>query len=794
VFACVHHLHAQAHSTDLSRFLRDANSFVVSSRAAIERSAPHIYISALPFAAKGSVLYQTFSPLCTGLISVETCGIDHHAGRLVMSINDPDGAAIKSVAYSPDGLFLRSGAADGSVRTWDPRTGDEAMSPLCCSTQLGEVFSISLSPDGHSIAAGTSRDVFIWSLARGLATPRKLSIQREGEGDERETPDIITSVFPPVFENGVKVIQFSPDGRFLASISADGTLSLWNIEKEQPVVMWSANNRADLFVYAAAAAFSPDSQVVATSFGDAVIHLHDVTTGNPRGEPFLGHENLIISLSFSPDGFILASGDMNGQIRLWNPQSGIHIATLGGHTGHVTCTVFAPDRRFLVSASNDNSVRIWPLPYDAIGSSSIIVGHHDGYMCSVTLSPDGLYIASVSLDGNIRIWDADSIQSTNRPLTSHDRPDILVVPASNGSAIVSALRDNSVLVCNVRTGEPSFPPLLGHTNKVHSVAISADGLMIASSSKDRTILLWDGKTGENIGQLLQPGEEPAYNVMFSPDARLLVSISWRDNTVHIWDVATRQAISFSPLRIGESVTALTFSSNNLLIAAGDDKGQVYFWHLGDGRSHCEPLQVCDFFIRHISLAPDGTRLACTASGNYDPKTYVWDVSGRQEILVLDGHNPEYFPDGRIIASISFEGTINLWDAFTGILIARLSGHQDVILSLSCTPDSRSIISSSWDRTIRTWDIEAAMSVSSDPLMSPVHLLASVTLEDGWLKGPSGELLLWVPPDYGAYICAPPYTRVMGRQRVEISGEAEDLHAGERWSSCWRGAAAEMASM
>ena len=73
----------QVQIKELARFLRDANSFVASSHQAIARSAPHIYISALPFADKHSLVYEEFAPKCSGLISVSIISIPHHAGKLV---------------------------------------------------------------------------------------------------------------------------------------------------------------------------------------------------------------------------------------------------------------------------------------------------------------------------------------------------------------------------------------------------------------------------------------------------------------------------------------------------------------------------------------------------------------------------------------------------------------------------------------------------------------------------------------------------------------------------------------
>jgi len=112
----LHSVAATVANAELAQFLRDAQAFVTSTHEAIERSASHIYLSALPFADKNSVVYQDFVPRCAGLVTVNTFGIGQHDGESpVMTLAGHHGA-VSSVSYSSDGLFLASGSEDGSVR------------------------------------------------------------------------------------------------------------------------------------------------------------------------------------------------------------------------------------------------------------------------------------------------------------------------------------------------------------------------------------------------------------------------------------------------------------------------------------------------------------------------------------------------------------------------------------------------------------------------------------------------------------------------------------------------------
>lgn len=197
----------QFQSGSISRFLRDASSFVASSRAAIERSAPHIYISALPFAAQDGLVYQTFFPLCAGIISLTaTYGIDRPGGQLSMTLTGHERVAT-SATYSPDGLTVASSSFDGTVRIWDIVTSNEAMAPL--RSNDGIIYSVAFAPNGIQIASGApSGIVYVWTLLNNETTLQRL----------------------PGHTSVVLSVAFSSDGSVLASASGDETVRLWSAE------------------------------------------------------------------------------------------------------------------------------------------------------------------------------------------------------------------------------------------------------------------------------------------------------------------------------------------------------------------------------------------------------------------------------------------------------------------------------------------------------------------------------------------------------------------------------------
>jgi len=288
-----------------------------------------------------------------------------------------------------------------------------------------------------------------------------------------------------------------------------------------------------------------------------------------------------------------------------------------------------------------------------------------------------------------------------------------------------------------------------------------------------------------IGEPLRAHENWVYAVAFSPDTQWLASAS-EDTSVYVWDVELRKPSSFSPLSCIRAALTVSFSPNGKIIAAGDLAGTIYLWHSDSGHLVCSPLSAHTKGIYSIDFAPDGARIV---SGSDDATIRVWDTSTRQQVLVLEGHTGfvlavAYSSDGRFIASGSTDKTVRLWNGATGESISLLHGHGEDVHSVKFTPDMRSIVSCSSDRTIRIWDIKAACVVLSVDALSPVGALASIGISDGWLVGPSGELLLWVPTDYRTYLNVTPCTILIGQHRVVINDDPRGVYAGERWTSCW----------
>ncbi|MBF2003212.1 MAG: hypothetical protein IGS38_21130, partial [Synechococcales cyanobacterium M58_A2018_015] len=287
-------------------------------------------------------------------------------------------------------------------------------------------------------------------------------------------------------------------------------------------------------------AFSPDGTLLATGGSHQTINLWRVTDGQFLAS-YQGHTDWVWSVAFSPDGTMLASGSDDHTVRLWNVRTHQCLQVLQGHTGQVWCVAFAPQGEMLASGADDHTVRLWNVKTG--DCRQVLQGHTNG-VWSLAFAPQDKMLVSGSADQTIRLWDVETGQCL-QVLQGHTRWVRSVAFAPQGKIVASGSTDQTIRLWDVQTGE-CRQVLQGHTDQVLSVAFapgyeaSPDRGMIASGSDDQTVRLWDVKSQQCL-HVLQGHTNRVGAVAFSPDGTMLVSGS-EDQTVRLWDAKTRQCL------------------------------------------------------------------------------------------------------------------------------------------------------------------------------------------------------------------------------------------------------------
>jgi WD40 repeat protein len=413
---------------------------------------------------------------------------------------------------------------------------------------------------------------------------------------------------------------------------------------------------------------------------------HDLYTrlismaGSPLSTPLTG-AGPVYSVGFSRTGQLLAVGTDYGKIQLWRVASPGHPVRLGrplagdsgpgGKTDSIYSLAFSPGGHILATGDNDGEIRLWDLTNAARPSFTVLQPANGGGLWSMAFSPDGHTLASGSADGRLRLWN----------LTNLDRPRSTELKLPNGQGLLSMefSPDGHTLAAGTFGGTLRLWEINGGGHRVlggspvkigespiYSVAFAPDGHTLASGGGDLHVHLWNVRNWRHPVEISQPASEsntPVHAVAFSPDGRIMASSD--RNAVQLWSIS-----SFSGLvPLGQPLTghsgpiiSIAFGADSHTLATGSADGTTRLWTLPP-----DLLVTNTSIVRSVAFSPRGHLLA---SGSQEGTIQLWNVADPARPVPLGApvHDSDgsaigsvaFSPDGRILADGDVNGAAQLW--------------------------------------------------------------------------------------------------------------------------------------
>lgn len=650
-------------------------------------------------AHKKSVSTIAYSPLgkqmVSGGLDRDLILWDAQAGKPISTLTQ-HAKPITMVSYTADGSHLLSSSADFTTKVWDANLGQEKK---CIKVECGNLLCCSFHPSIDTrLATGTSDcDVIVWDLTEG-----KQILKLEGH------------------TRAVVCVEYSPDGKEIASSGEDGLIIIWNADTGEKIHNIKAHNGPISSI-----AWSPvkEDKRLVSGGDDFMIKIWNTDTAKETIESLSGHTSVVKGVCFDQRGKLIASVSRDNTLRTWDSRSGKQLQSLRGHLDWLNCVHFSENGNKVVTGSWDYTLKLWNLRRgDAVGT----MRGHESAISNCKYSPDGKTIVSSSFDGTLKIWDAESATEITT-LTGHETRVNGFSFSPDGKYLASVSDDSTIRIWDPLTAT-EVSTLIGHAGSIRSATFSPTNKQIITCGDDRTLKTWDvglvkEETSGGYGfsysssyssstqdkpekvQTRITGHSGMINsVNISTDGARMVSTS-DDCSYSVWDLTTAQRLINTKRKNIESIfTGANFIEDNRCIVTSSDDGLVIMW---DTRTKKKVRDIAKHKGPATSVHVSGNGYTVVSSG-WDSQVLISDSRKENSYRALSGHedwllSAAISDDARYAVSGGWDNTLRLWDAQSYNLRFPLPGHTQPITSVAISADSRFIASASFDSSVKIWN-------------------------------------------------------------------------------------------
>jgi WD40 repeat protein len=462
---------------------------------------------------------------------------------------DLEASRSPSMAFSPDGQVVAAVGEDGVPRVWSVKTGQtgeilaaELRKEL--REHRGAARDVEFSPDGRTFATtGDDGTVCLWDTGSwGLIAVLRGHLAR------------------------VECAAFSPDGRSVVTGDSLGQVRVW--QYDAPIVLPGS-----------AAAIRPDGrQVITTSAGNDTPQVFDTHTGDPV-LPLVGHQGTISQAVFSPDGRRAATLGVAGDIHLWDTANWNNpLPVIQGDSEHNLQAAFSPNGQYITAVGLSRTADIWVVSEPKRPPLGI---SHNFTINALAFSPDSRSVVTASADNTARVWRIDATEPVR--LLSHDTSVISASFDPKGRLVITGCDDNTVQVWDVATA----PRRLWNGVSKIKPKFSPDGRFVLTVDSDDAASIRDASTGQRA-QTFRGHKGEVREASFSQDG-LRVLTAGRDGTARVWDVAMARSLVVYPA-VGGDVRSASFARDDTLVVtvSADDQVRIY---------HCDATRSVDDLLK-----------------------------------------------------------------------------------------------------------------------------------------------------------------------------------------------------